>query len=125
MDMKRATIIDRTAPSEQVARAPKESEAALNVVIVYQDSVTRYWAAELWDRMGRLIDSGGICRKSWKIGDLTQSAVFADSVQAAAKANVLIVAVRDAGEFPVTLSVWIDAWVPNRVEPSGGALVAL
>ena len=123
--MKRATVIDRTAPSEQAARAPKASEPALNVVIVYQDPVTRYWAGELWDRMGRLVDSGGICRKSWKIGDLTQASVFADSVQAAAKAQVLVVAVRDAGEFPVTLSVWIDAWVPNRVEPAGGALVAL
>jgi hypothetical protein len=97
----------------------------LNVVIIYQDPLTWYWASELWDRMGRLIDSGGICRKSWKIGDLTQADVFADSVRAAAKAHVLVVAVRDAGQFPMTLSVWMDAWVPNRVGPAGGALVAL
>ena len=125
VDMKHASLLDQTVASEQAARGPNENELVLNVVTVYQDPLTRHWAGELWDRVGRLIDSGGICRKSWNVGDLTQDDVFADAVRAATEAHVLLVSVRDGGQLPVSLSVWIDAWVPNRVGPAGGALVAL
>ena len=123
--MQRVTAIDRAGPAEQAARAPSESELVLNVVTVYQDPLTRHWAAELGNRVGQLIDSGGICRKSWNIGDLTQSDVFAEAVQAATEAHVLVVSVRDAGQLPMSLSVWIDAWVPNRAGQARGALVAM
>jgi hypothetical protein len=123
--MKHAALLDQAVASEQAARAPKENELALNVVTVYQDPLTRHWAAELWDRVGRLIDSGGISRKSWNLGELTQTDILAGAVQAATEAHVLVVSVRDAGQLPASLSVWIDAWVPNRAGLAGGALVAL
>jgi hypothetical protein len=47
-----------------------------------------------------------------------------DAVQAAAKADVLVVSIRDAGELPVDLYVWIDAWMPRRTRRPG-AMVAL
>jgi hypothetical protein len=101
-----------------------ETEQALNVVVIYQDPLTRYWATDLWNRVGQLIDSGGICSKSWKLSDLSCAFAFGDAVQAAAEADVLVISVRDTGDLPLLLHVWIDGWMPQRAGRAG-ALVAL
>jgi hypothetical protein len=125
MNMKRYSVRNWIIHGDEAARVPNDREPALKVVIAYQDARTRHWATEWWNRLGRLIDSGGICCKSWKIGDLTQTHVFADAVQAAAEAHVLIVSAYDGGQLPMSLYEWVDAWMPNRVGSEGGALVAL
>jgi hypothetical protein len=104
--------------------AAATTEQALNVVIVYQDPLTRHWATDLWDRVGQVIGSGGICRKTWKLSDLTRAFAFADAVHAAAEADMLVISIRDAGELPTLLYVWIDAWLPRRAGRAG-ALAAL
>ena len=103
---------------------PEEPGPILNIATVYQDSLTRYWAAELWDRVGRLIGDKDVWRQSWRIGELANSRLFTDAVQAAAEADVLLISVRDAGEWPMGLYDWIDAWLPRRAGREG-ALVAL
>jgi hypothetical protein len=124
MNRQRNSVFDRIVPPEPEAWAGAEDEPALNVVTVYQDPLTRQWTTELWDRVGQLVSSGGIGTKAWKISDLTQTLIFADAVEAAAEADVLVISVRDAGELPLRLHVWIDAWMPRRVGRPG-ALVAL
>ena len=124
MNMQHTSVLNRIAPAEPAAGAPDESEPALSVVTVYQDPLTRYWATELWERVGQLIHCGEVCRKSWKISDLRQAAIFPDAVQAAAEADVLVISVRDAEELPAFLYVWIDGWMPRRAGRAG-ALVAL
>jgi len=106
------------------AEASLEADVALNVTILYQDLLTLRWATELWDRLGRLVGSGGIHSKSWKLSHLACPEVFWDSVQAAARAHVLVVSVRDDEEFPANLCAWTDGWLAKRAGP-GGALVAL
>jgi hypothetical protein len=96
----------------------------LNVATVYQDPLTRSWAAELWDRVGELISQKSVGRQSWRIDELKDPRVFAEAGQAAAEADVLVISVRDAGEWPASLQVWIDSWLPRRVAREG-ALVAL
>jgi hypothetical protein len=123
-DMQTVTLLDRTISTERAARAPNESEPALNVITLYQDSLTRYWASELWDRVGQLIHCGNVCHKSWKTSDLLRTDVFADAVQAAAEADVLMIAIRDEGELAHFLCDWIVAWIPRRAGREG-ALVAL
>ena len=119
--MQSITAPNRTVASAQAASFTKETEPALRVATVYQDPLTRHWARELWDRVGQLVGQGGICHQSWKIGDLTDAQASTGAVQAAPEADVLVVSVRDAGELPINLCVWIDAWMPRRA----GALVAL
>jgi len=102
----------------------KEPEAALNVAVAYEDPLTRHWVDELWGRVGQLIGGGSIQRKTWKIADLVHQRVFGDATRAAAKADVLVIAVRDTREVPLILYVWIDAWLPRRAGLPG-ALVAL
>ena len=58
------------------------------------------------------------------LGELTQAAAFAQAVQAAAEADVLVISIRDGGELPLFLYVWIHAWLPRRAGRPG-TLVAL
>ena len=124
MSMQRSSVPQREVRYAGARRAPNQTEPALRVATVYEDPLTRYWAAELWDRVGRLVGEGDICHQSWLINNLTAARTFTDAVEAAAKADVLIVAVRDAGELPAKLCAWIDAWVPQRFGRPG-ALVAV
>ena len=124
MNMQHTSLLNRIVPSEPAARAPNESEPALSVVTVYQDPLTRYWATELWERVGQVVGDEGIWRQSWRISELTTPWVYSDAVQAAAAADVLVVSVRDSGEWPMSLHLWIDAWLPQRAGRAG-ALVAL
>ena len=124
MGMQHASALDRTVLLPRWPRFQRTYEAGLSVATVYQDPLTRQWAAELWDRVGQLIDSEGVRCQSWKISELTDHGIFLDAVQAAAEADVLVVSVRDAGELPISLYVWIDAWLPSRARRAG-ALVAL
>ncbi len=124
MITQQAYVGRRRSPVDRTAITADETEQALNVVVVYQDPLTRHWAADLWDRVGQLIDSTGIRRESWKLNDLTQAFVFTEAVHAAAEADVVVISVRDAGELPLLLHVWVDAWMPRR-GGRAGALVAL
>jgi hypothetical protein len=110
--------LDRPEP------ATEQSEPALNVTIVYQDPLTHQWATELWERVEPLISGGRICCKSWNIGRLAEPLALEDATQAAAEADVLVISVRAAGDLPLMLGVWIDAWVGRRAGHAG-ALVAL
>jgi hypothetical protein len=122
--MRVTPVRNRIVPSAQVAVVSKETEPALSVATVNQDPLTRHWTTELWDRVGQLVGHGGIRHQSWKISDLTDARVFTHAIQVAAKADMLVVSVRDAGELPAHLHVWIDAWMPLRAGREG-ALVAL
>jgi hypothetical protein len=116
--------LNRTPPVAHSADAINGDEPALKVITIYQDPLTRQWAEELWGRVGELVGQEGICHQSRRISELTKPEVFADSVRAATEADVLVISIRDAGELPMSLYVWIDAWVPHR-DRHEGALVAL
>jgi hypothetical protein len=100
------------------------AENSFRAVIVYQDEPAQLWAAEMWERVTRLIGNEGIQVHCWAIGDLTHPRVFAGAVEAAAEADVLIISATVAEDLPVNLYVWIDAWLPRR-KIDEGALVTL
>lgn len=122
--MQGTSIRNRITLSAQPTGVSNEVEPALKVVMVYEDSLTRHWATDLWARVGQLINHGGICQHFYRINDLTELSAFEDNVRAAAEADVLVISVRDVGELPISLCVWIEDWVPNRAGRPG-ALVAL
>jgi hypothetical protein len=102
----------------------EDKEPLLTVAIIYQDSLTCQWAKELWDRVAQFTENKGVICKSWSISDLAQEADLVQAVQVAANADVVVVSVRDTGDLPLFLHVWIDAWMPRRTGREG-ALVAL
>ena len=101
-----------------------DAAAALTITIVQEDAVTRRWAQQLWSRVGRLTGNGGICRECWNLAELVEKGVFEAAVRSAAKADVLVIAVRDAEPVPLLLRMWLDAW-PSQREGRPGAMVAL
>ena len=92
--------------------------------MVYQDALTQQWATELWERVGHLVETERIDCQSWSISHLIELRAFAGAVQAAAAAEVVVVAVRSAGDLPLMLRAWIDAWMAERAGRAG-ALVAV
>ena len=124
MKAQSAIIFERTAASKRAGKRANGSEPALKCVTVWQDSLTRHWAAELWDQAGQLIGHGSVCLKLWDLNELRKTPVFPQAVRAAAGADVLVISIRDAGELPLFLRVWIDAWIPRRARRHG-TLVAL
>jgi len=123
--MKRCYVLRSSARRLNAApKAAKEDALALNVVMVYEDPLMRYWATELWDRVSNLVGHSGICRTAWGISDLGHPDHFAKAVQEAARAHVLLLALRDAGVLPPNLGKWIQAWTPQR-KGAGGVLAAL
>ena len=91
---------------------------------VYQDAVTREWAAQVANNATQLVRECSVRSTWWKIGELSDPGVLRDAAQAATTADVLIVAVRAADKLPLELFEWIEAWMPRRL-PLAGTLVAL
>jgi hypothetical protein len=104
--------------------AELQGSLGLQVVVLYEDAVTLQWANELWHRVDHLVSLGENCRRAWRINDLARTDAYADAVQAATNAHVLVISFRDAGDLPPRFSEWVEAWVPHR-NASGGAMVAL
>ncbi len=124
MKMQHDQIADRPAPASAAAKASAPPEFELRVVTVYQDPLTEQWAREMWESVEYVFSEGGARFESWSLTQLKQAFAFADALEAAAQADMLVISVRGAGALPLILHGWIDAWLPER---SGrpGALVAL
>jgi hypothetical protein len=100
------------------------SESGLAVTVIYQDAVTRQWALEVWERVAGLVGAAALHVCWWKLEDLSQSAVLAEAVSTALRADVLMVAIRASEGFPLPFYVWVNSWLPHR-PASKAALVAL
>ena len=110
-------------PESRLAMASAGTEPPLKVATVYQDPLTRHWATELWDRVGRSIGqmcgvnpgrlasdgSPGLCRRRPGGSRSGRAGGFG---------------ARRAENGRRVCTVWIDAWLPKRAGREG-ALVAL
>lgn len=96
---------------------------AANVLVIYEDGATHRWAGQaLSDNLG----SGRNNARTtwWRMSDLEEPAVLAGAVSSALRANLIIVAVRGGGNFPLPFYFWASSWVPHRTL-RGGMLVGL
>jgi hypothetical protein len=100
----------------------RELTRELELVAVYEDACTEHWARQVEEMIVTV--AGGICRRSWKLGDLRQPGALGDAARATARADVIVVSVHDRQELPQECSRWVGAWLPHRLQVSG-ALVGL
>jgi hypothetical protein len=103
---------------------PRSAEKTLNVAVVYHDLQTHAWAAEVFDRVRKSAGKATIRGTWWKISDLIEPGVLAGAVSTAMRADVILVAVDAEERLPLPFHVWVDTWLPNRLQ-MGGSLVAL
>ena len=110
--------------SDEATAAPTESEYALNIVGVYQDSVTQSWGVPMC-RLAMQLAGEDHVRNTWyDVHSLDDIETLLEAVRAALVADVIVISVYAAEELPLGLYVWIDAWLPRRTSREG-ALTAL
>jgi hypothetical protein len=116
--------------SESITRLEKllivspKGGAALNVALIYENTQTRAWAREAYERVAKLAGEQGIRPTWWNLDNLGAPGVLAAAVSTAMRADVIIVAARAGEGMPLAFYTWINAWLPNRFQ-SGGVLAAL
>jgi hypothetical protein len=110
--------------SDEVTAAPTESEYALNIVGVYQDTVTQSWGVPMCRLATQLAGEDHIRNTWFDVDSLNDIGILMEAVRAALVADVIVISVYAAEELPLGLYVWIDAWLPRRISREG-ALTAL
>ena len=107
-----------------MAARSAEAKYVLNVVVVYEDSLTRQWAMGVYERVAKVAGHEGVQTTWWQISDLCEPGVLAGAVSTTLRADVVVVAIRAVDGLPLPFYVWVKEWLPHRI-PSTGALVAL
>jgi hypothetical protein len=117
-------LLDRPAISACKVLELTKAGYHLNVALVYQDSTTRHCAVEVRDLIAERSGQGVVRSTEWLISNLVQPSVFTLGIQALAKADAIVIAVRETDRFPGAFYMWVNLWLQVR---SGkvGALVAL
>jgi len=110
--------------SDEVTAVPTESEYALNIVGVYQDTVTQSWGVPMCRLATQLAGEDHIRNTWFDVDSLNDIETLLEAVRAALVADVIVISVYAAEELPLGLYVWIDAWLPRRTSREG-ALTAL
>jgi hypothetical protein len=116
-------ILERV-PLNEVSKDLPGAGYSLNITFVYQDTPTRQWAREVYDRVAKLAGTESARATWWKIDDLSEPGVLAGAVSTAMRADVIVIAVRMGEGLPLPFYVWVNGWLPHRSLQTG-ALVAL
>ena len=101
-----------------------EAKYLLNVVVVYEDALSREWAMGVYERVAKVVGHDGVQTSWWQISDLCEPGVLAGAVSTTLRADVIVVSIRAADGLPLPFYVWVNGWLPHRT-PSTAALIAL
>jgi hypothetical protein len=96
----------------------------LHVVVVYQDTPTLKWAKQVCRSLEVAAGSRLVRCTWWNLAELTQAAVFAGAVSTAMRSEVVVAALPAMDRPPLSLCLWVNAWMQHRRAP-GGALIGL
>jgi hypothetical protein len=122
--MKQTSVLERDAALDNLPRTSTPAGGALNITVVYHDAATRAWAREVHNRVAKLAGKQCVRATWWKISDLVEPGVLAGAVSTAMRAEVIVVAVDAAEGLPFPFNVWVDTWLPHRMQ-TAGCLIAL
>jgi hypothetical protein len=98
--------------------------SGVSIVVVFQDPLTRQWAAEMWERVSHVLWEEGAHLRFWRLDDLVHPLIAEVAIRAAAEANILMVSLRDVALPPPALCVWNEGGLAQRNSP-GGLLVSM
>jgi hypothetical protein len=122
--MKQTSVLERDACLDELTLSRAQTPNALNLTVVYHDARTQAWAREVYGRVAKLAGKKLIQATWWKIDDLVEPGVLAGAVSTAMRADIIVVAIDAAEGLPFPFNVWVDTWLPNRMQPAG-CLIAL
>lgn len=101
-----------------------EERMPLNVAIVYQDAQTREWANQTCARVAQQFRTEPIRSSWWKLDCLEHPLLLQGAAEAAAHADIIIVAMYAMDTLPFALVHWVETWLEQR-GARAGAFVAL
>ena len=122
--MKQTSVSEQVAGLDGLTVFPPPAGRNLGVTLVYHDPPTHAWAGEVYERLRKLAGKDSVRATWWKISDLMEPGVLAGAVSTAMRADVVVVALDAAERLPLSFHVWVDTWLPNRLQVAG-CLVAL
>ena len=117
--MKQTSVLERDAVLDELTISPTPVAEVLNITVVYHNAQTHAWAMEVYDRLVRLADNESVRATWWKISDLSEPGVLAGAVSTAMRADAIVVAVDAAEGLPFPFNVWVDTWLPHRMQTAG------
>src|SRR5437763_1533945 len=126
----RANVVNQIPVIKELARVSARPEASpsadyhLNIVLVHEDERTHRWSREVLARVREVAGDQSVRSTCWNIADFSQSGVLAGAVSMALKADIIVAAVCETKKMRLPFHVWVEAWLPNRLQRPG-ALVAL
>jgi hypothetical protein len=120
------TILQLDQPDNSTGRICDLTEADyhMNVALVYQNSTTCKRAQVVRDLMVEKAGEDVVQSTEWLISNLVQPSIFTRGIQALAKADAIVIAVRETDRFPGAFYLWVNLWLQIR-SGKPGALVAL
>jgi hypothetical protein len=125
MERMQPTLLkDRSDAAIRIGLARMNGGYALNVALVHHDAPTRQRAGQVRDLMAAVVGPDAVRCTEWKIGDLIEPRIFWEGVAALARADVIVVSLREAERLPAVFYLWVNLWLQERCGLPG-ALVAL
>lgn len=109
---------------EKLVTGLPPAEYAMNVSVIYDDSQTRNWAGEIYQKVEAMLGAKAVRGTWWNVADLRQPGVLAGAVSTAIRSDMIVVAVVGSEGLPLPFYFWVNAWLPHRIQ-GAGALVAL
>ena len=102
-----------------------ESHPVFNVVLAYDEYASGIRAEEFFDTL--VLDHGELFQficPLWKFEEEREPRLFDVAARDAARADMIVLAIRQSRELPAEVRRWIEHWLPSK-QADSGALVAL
>jgi hypothetical protein len=111
--------------NRQSAASEWEPKFPFDLVVAYEDALTRERALQLYDHLAQqLLNDYDFQCSWWKFEHLQNTTLRSRAADAALEANMIIVSLRAQPALSPVQQAWMEDWVPRR-DNSKAALVAL
>ncbi len=117
--MKNMSVSERGVRLENLFSLSPRAGYTLNMTVVYHDENTQAWAHEVHNKVSKAVGKDSLRATWWKIEDLGQPGVLAGAVSTAMRADMIVAAVDTAEGLPLPFNIWVNTWLPYRINGSG------
>jgi hypothetical protein len=97
-----------------------ETKTGWSVVVVYEDAATRERAVTFCDQLvSRYWAKCEFDVSWWPFTMLDQAAAGKEAVERAAQADLIVFSATPEGDFPPSVTAWVESWLNQRGEREG------
>ena len=117
--------MSKSLPKAGLSESEWEPKLPFDLVVAYEDRATRNRAMHLYDHLAQqLLDECDFKCAWWKFDHLADPALREQSIEDAARANMVILSLHARPEMAPAQTQWVESWLALR-DQRKSALVAL